>query len=150
MTTVSSSQVSIQTSPQSVPSTPPWLGEVVAFAQVLSHEGILKAIQEQVLFARARFGQYDTIDFVVVLLGYAMSGEPTLQSFIEPCGTPLSVLFSFQSSIYPASSSFLTRLMNRPSWMCSASAEMMRSWSREPKQSAMSPSMIQTVPCQIR
>ncbi|GCE21947.1 hypothetical protein KDK_57470 [Dictyobacter kobayashii] len=30
-----------------------------------------------------------------------------------------------------------------------ASAEMMRLWSREPKQSAMSPSMIQTVPCQF-
>jgi hypothetical protein len=33
----SGSQVSIQISPQSVPSTPPWFGEVSAFAQVLSH-----------------------------------------------------------------------------------------------------------------
>ena len=37
--------------------------------------GILKAIQEQVRFARARFGQYDLIDFVAVLIGYAVSSE---------------------------------------------------------------------------
>jgi hypothetical protein len=30
---------------------------VAAFAQILTHEGILKAIQEQVRFARARFGK---------------------------------------------------------------------------------------------
>ena len=41
---------------------------------------------------------------------------------MEPCGTPLSVLLNFQSSMYPASSSFLTRVRNRPSWICSASA----------------------------
>ncbi len=45
------------------------MGEVAAFAQVLTHAGILKAIQEQVRFARARFGQYDLIDFVAVLIG---------------------------------------------------------------------------------
>jgi hypothetical protein len=39
----------------------------------LEHAGILKAIQEQVRFARARFGTYYLIDFVVVLIGYAVS-----------------------------------------------------------------------------
>src|SRR2546430_2874210 len=75
--------VTIQITPQSTPSPPSWMGEVAAFAQVLSHVGLLKAIQEHVQFARARFGQYDTMDFVVVLLGYALSGEATLQSFYE-------------------------------------------------------------------
>jgi hypothetical protein len=59
------------------------MGEVAAVAQVLEHIGILKAIQEQVRFARARFGHYDLIDFVVVLIGYAVSGEPTLKAFYE-------------------------------------------------------------------
>ncbi len=59
------------------------MAEVAAFAQVLSHSGILHNIQEQVRFARARFGQYDLIDFAVVLLGYIISGEPTLQAFDE-------------------------------------------------------------------
>ncbi len=69
--------VSIQVDPQSVPSTPSWLGEVAAFAQVLASTGILKRIQERVQFARARIGRYDTLDFVVVLVGYARSFEPT-------------------------------------------------------------------------
>ncbi|GCF11962.1 hypothetical protein [Dictyobacter arantiisoli] len=75
--------VTIQITPELSPSTPSWMGEVATFAQVLSHTGILKAIEEQVRFARARFGTYDLIDFAVVLIGYALSGEPTtLSSFI--------------------------------------------------------------------
>src|SRR2546421_9054405 len=75
--------VAIQITPQSTPSPPSWMGEVAAVAHVLTHVGLLKAIQEHVQFARARFGQYDTVDFVVVLLGYALSGEATLQCFYE-------------------------------------------------------------------
>ena len=77
------SAITIQITPVSVPSPPFWLGEVAAFAQILTHLGRLPAIQEQVRFARARFGTYDTIDFVVVLIGYALSGEPTLKAFYE-------------------------------------------------------------------
>src|SRR6266568_810465 len=77
------SSVTIQISPESVPSIPSWFAEVAAFAQVLTHVGILKAIREQVRFTRARFGHYDLIDFVAVLIGYAVSDEPTLQSFYE-------------------------------------------------------------------
>ena len=75
------SEVTIQIAPHSLPSIPCWMGEVAAFAQALSHAGILQSIQDQVRFARVRFGQYDLIDFVVVLLGYTISGEPTLQAF---------------------------------------------------------------------
>ena len=77
------STIIIQTTPDSLPSTPGWMGEVAAFAQVLSQTGILTAIADQVRFARARFGHYDLIDFVVVLIGYALSGEPTLLAFYE-------------------------------------------------------------------
>jgi hypothetical protein len=88
--------VTIQITPRSVPSTPSWMGEVAAFAQVLTHTGILNTIQEQVRFARARFGQYDLIDFVVVLIGYILSGEPTLKAFYErlaPFAEPFLALF---------------------------------------------------------
>src|SRR5579875_2154158 len=70
--------------------------EVAAFAQVLTHEGILKTIREQVRFARARFDQYDLIDFVAVLIGYAVSSEPTLKAFYErlaPFAEPFMALF---------------------------------------------------------
>jgi hypothetical protein len=83
MTCTADSQVSIQTSPQSVPSTPDWFGEVTVIAHYLRHLGILSAVSEQVRFARRRFGHYESIDFVAVLLGYAMSGEYTLEGFYE-------------------------------------------------------------------
>ncbi len=75
--------VTIQIAPESAPSTPSWLAEVVAVAQMLTHVGILKAVQQRVQFARARFGHYEVIDFVVVLIGYAVSGETTLKAYYE-------------------------------------------------------------------
>src|SRR6266581_2778121 len=59
----------------------PWPKQ--AFAQILSQTGILPAIAERVRFARARMGSYDLIDFVVVLIGYPLSGEPTLRAFYD-------------------------------------------------------------------
>jgi hypothetical protein len=56
----------------------------------------LKKIQDQVRFTRARFGTYDTIDFVVVLIGYAVSSDPTLKAFYErltPWASPFMALF---------------------------------------------------------
>lgn len=49
--------VTIQTSPQSVPSTPSWLGEVAVIAHALRRLGVLATIEERVRFARRRFGQ---------------------------------------------------------------------------------------------
>jgi hypothetical protein len=67
------SSVTVQIALESKPSTPSWMGEVAAFAQVLTHEGIIAAIAEQVRFARARFGRYELLDFIAVLIGYAVS-----------------------------------------------------------------------------
>jgi hypothetical protein len=77
------SPVTIQTSPLSVPSTPCWFGEVAVIAHYLRGVGVLTAIAERVRFARRRFGHYEVIDFVVVLIGYAISGERTLEAFYE-------------------------------------------------------------------
>jgi hypothetical protein len=75
--------VKVQIAPSSVPATPSWFGEVAVLAHVLTQFGVLDTIQQRARFARARFGLYDTIDFVVVLIGYAVSGEPTLKAFYE-------------------------------------------------------------------
>ncbi len=83
MTSIVDGAVIIQTSPQSVPATPPWFGEVALLVQHLRRQGILEAICERVRFARRRFGQYEVIDFVVVLFGYAISGERTLEAFYK-------------------------------------------------------------------
>ena len=113
--------VTIQVNPESVPSIPSWLAEGAAFAQVLISTGILKAIEERVQFARARLGQYDTIDFVVVLIGYGLSGERTLQAFYErllPFADAFMALFGRQHlPSRSALSRFLAALDQTPaSW----------------------------------
>jgi hypothetical protein len=65
-------------------------------ARYLGHVGLLATIVERVRFARRRFGHYDLVDFVVVLLGYAISGERTLEAFYEslqPFAAPFMALF---------------------------------------------------------
>jgi hypothetical protein len=96
MTSISDSAVTIQTSSQSVPSTPAWFGEVALTAHYLKRQGVLSAIEQRVRFARRRFGHYEVIDFVAVLLGYAISGERTLEAFstrLSPFASPFMALF---------------------------------------------------------
>ncbi len=88
--------VHVQIAPTSVPSTPSWLGEVAVVAHVFSQLGLQRAIEERVRFTRTRMGDYEVIDFVVMLIGYAVSGERTLQSFYQrllPFAEPFMALF---------------------------------------------------------
>ena len=96
MTTIAYSAVNIQTSEPSVPSIPDWFGEITLLARHLQHQRVLAAIEEQVRFARRRFGRYEVIDFVAVLFGYAVSGERTLEAFyerLEPWASAFMALF---------------------------------------------------------
>ena len=54
MVSIASGSVTIQTSAQSVPSTPGWMGEITLMAHHLQRQGVLAAIEEQVRFARRR------------------------------------------------------------------------------------------------
>lgn len=90
------SSVHIQISSESVPSTPCWFGEVAIVAQLFTTSGLLQAIEQRVRFARPRFGTYEVMDFVAVLIGYAVSAEPTLLTFYErltPFASPFMALF---------------------------------------------------------
>src|SRR5690348_3492784 len=110
--------VTIQTSSQAVPSTPPWLGEVVLVIAHLKKQGILAKLCEQVRFARKRFGHYEIIDFLAVLFGYAISGERTLQEFYErlqPFAVPFMALFERdQLPVRSTLSRFLAALSEAP------------------------------------
>ncbi len=66
MTSIADSSLIIQTSAESVPSTPCWLGEIVLLVEHLRNQGVLAAIDERVRFARRRFGPYEVIDFLAV------------------------------------------------------------------------------------
>jgi hypothetical protein len=96
MSNVTSGSVSIQTSAECVPSVPAWFGEVTLIARHLEQQGVLQAVNERVRLARRRFGQYEVIDFFAVVLGYAVSGEPTLETFfkrLQPFGSAFMALF---------------------------------------------------------
>jgi hypothetical protein len=96
MTSIADGAVIIQTSAETMPSTPSWFGEVTLMAAYLRTYGVLTKISERVRFARRRFGRYDVIDFLVVLFGYAISGERTLEAFYErlqPFAVPFMALF---------------------------------------------------------
>ena len=96
MSRIAKAEVSIQTSPQSVPSPPSWFGEVVLVVTYLKKQGVLMKLCEQVRFARKRFGRYEVVDFLAVLFGYAISGERTLEEFYEslqPFAVPFMALF---------------------------------------------------------
>jgi hypothetical protein len=65
-------------------------------AHYLRRIGVLAAISERVRFARRRFGRYEVIDFVALLIGYAISGERTLEDFYDhllPFALPFMSLF---------------------------------------------------------
>ncbi len=72
------------------------MGEIALMAHYLGSQGILEQITQQVRFARPRFGHYDSIDFVAVLMGYALSGEATLEAYyarLLPFAHPFMALF---------------------------------------------------------
>lgn len=83
MSTDNPSSLSIQTSTDPIASVLAWFGEVALIAHTLTHLGVLSDISERVRFARKRFGTFEAIDFVVMLMGSAISGEPTLKAYYE-------------------------------------------------------------------
>ena len=118
MNSITDAMVNIQTSSESVPAPPPWLGEVALLVRHLDRQGVFDAISEQVRFARRRFGRYEVIDFVAVLFGYAISGERTLEAFYERLGPWASVFMAlFGRERLPARSTlsrFLAALSPEP------------------------------------
>src|SRR2546423_5929600 len=118
MTSIADGTVQIQTSPESVASTPSWLGEVALMAAHLRKQGVLSKISERVRFARRRFGHYEVIDFLAVLFGYAISGERTLEAFyqrLQPFAVPFMALFErTQLPSRSALSRFLAALTEAP------------------------------------
>lgn len=118
MTSIADGSVKIQSTPEVNISTPSWFGEVVIMSSYLHKHGVLSKITEQMHFARKRFGRYEMIDFLVVLFGYAISGERTLEEFYErlqPFAVPFMALF--ERDWFPSRSAlsrFLAALTEAP------------------------------------
>ncbi|MFL5661739.1 MAG: hypothetical protein ACJ8BW_10370 [Ktedonobacteraceae bacterium] len=88
--------IEVQTSPVDRPSVPGWFAEVVILSQHLTTKGLLEAFAHQVPLVRGRFGSYEPLDFLALLIGYAVSGERTLSNFFDhlaPFGAAFMALF---------------------------------------------------------
>lgn len=130
--------VKVQSSAQSEPALPCWFGEVALIVTYLRKLGLLEKIPEQVRFARRRFGQYEVIDFVAVLIGYVISGERTLQEYyahLQPFAPTFMALFDRESL---PSRSALSRFLAALSWTAVESLRSLfltdglaRSWETE-------------------
>ncbi len=87
--------IKVQTSPVDRPSVPQWFAEVAIVARHLAKKEALDAFSHQIRLVRGRFGSYEPLDFLALLIGYAISGERTLSDFFErvaPFGTAFMAL----------------------------------------------------------
>jgi hypothetical protein len=67
--------IEVHTSPLDRPSVPAWFAEVVIMARHLAKKEILDAFAHRVRLIRGHFGSYEPLDFLALLIGYAISGE---------------------------------------------------------------------------
>ena len=107
----------IQVDPTDSPSTPSWFGEVAVVAHALQRYGVLGAIKERVRFVRARMGKYELIDFAAMLIGYAVSGEPTLRAFcerVQPFASEFMALFGRADLPTPPTLSRYLAVLDQP------------------------------------
>lgn len=109
--------IEVQTSPEARFSVPPWFANVVLLAQHLRTIGLLEALEQQVRLVRGRFGRYEPLDFLALLLGYAVSGEHTLSDFFErvaPFGRAFMALFGRAHLPHRSSLSRFLTAVDRP------------------------------------
>jgi hypothetical protein len=109
--------IEVHTSPVDRPSVPTWFAEVVIILQHLATKGLLDAFAHQVHLVRGRFGTYEPLDFLALLLGYAISGERTLADFFErlaPFGSAFMALFGRRCLPHRATLSRFLADVDRP------------------------------------
>ena len=109
--------IEVHTSPLDRPSVPAWFAEVVIVAGQLAKKELLDAFVHQVRLRRGRFGSYEPIDFLALLIGYAISGERTLADFFErlaPFGSAFMALFGRSSLPHRSSLSRFLADVDRP------------------------------------
>jgi len=109
--------IEVHTSPHDRPAVPAGFAEVVIIAGHLAKKEVLEAFAQQVRLIRGRFGTYEPIDFLALLIGYAISGERTLADFFEhvaPFGTAFMALFGRANLPHRSSLSRFLADMDRP------------------------------------
>src|SRR6266576_1364774 len=114
---ISNPGIEVQTTSENRFSVPAWFAEVVIIAGYLEKKGLLEAFAQQVRLVRGRFGTYEPIDFLALLIGYAISAERTLSDFferLEPFETAFMALFGRKDLPHRSSLSRFLADVDRP------------------------------------
>ena len=114
---ISTPGIEVQTTSENRFSVPAWFAEVVIIARYLEKKGRISAFAQQVRLVRGRFGTYEPIDFLALLIGYALSGERTLADFferVEPFETAFMALFGRNGLPHRSSLSRFLAAVDRP------------------------------------
>src|SRR5258707_760008 len=114
---ISNPCIEVQTTAENRFSVPAWFAEVVIIARYLEKQGRISAFAQQVRLVRGRFGNYEPIDFLALLIGYAISGERTLADFFErlaPFETAFMALFGRHDLPHRSSLSRFLAAVDRP------------------------------------
>src|SRR5207244_11117320 len=114
---ISNPCIEVQTTTENRFSVPAWFAEVVIIARYLEKQGLLEAFAQQVRLVRGRFGNYEPIDFLALLIGYAISGERTLADFFDrlaPFETAFMALFGRRRLPHRSSLSRFLAAVDRP------------------------------------
>jgi len=136
---ISNPGIEVQTTSENRFSVPAWFAEVVIIARYLEKQGRISAFAHQVRLVRGRFGRYEPIDFLALLMGYAISGERTLADFFErlaPFETAFMALFGRNGLPHRSSLSRFLAAVDRPCLeafrMLSSSRALQRGGPRKP------------------
>ena len=114
---ISNPGIEVQTTSENRFSVPAWFAEVVIIAGYLEKKGQLEAFAHLVRLVRGRFGTYEPIDFLALLIGYAISGERTLADFferVEPFESAFMALFGRRCLPHRSSLSRFLADVDRP------------------------------------
>src|SRR5947199_4489909 len=114
---ISTPGIEVQATSENRFSVPAGFAEVVIIAGYLEKKGQLEAFAHLVRLVRGRFGTYEPLDFLALLIGYAISGERTLSDFferLEPFETAFMALFGRHGLPHRSSLSRFLADVDRP------------------------------------
>ena len=90
---------------------PEWFGEAVLCGKYWLDSGLVGYLEEEVRVERGRMGRYEVMDFVLLLMGYAISGERTIADFYRALSPVKDVLMSQWGRERCPSASSLSRFL---------------------------------------
>lgn len=79
--------IAVEAGKESVLRIPAWLGEAVLLGKYWLDSGLVGYLEKEVRVVRGRMGRYEVMDFVLLLISYAISGERTIAEYYQALET---------------------------------------------------------------